>query len=447
MPPKMRLDDLRQALIYGASGQFQTHPEEIVVAAAAVVAAQCPLGDAAMTSKLVPPMEFADELPQLRDWAGQALNQVLHGPDLAELWHDSGDGDSWTATIHGLKGILARPGTDEFLALQAPGWASLAAAQRAHYPEQSRVVRWLAETEGAPWTLRSVAAFRAAAPAWHWHYLTEGLTELFQTARQPNQAGRSGTGYELTFRLLDQAAADADAQPPSWPAQLLASIAEAAHADPERCAIGSRMLLGTPISEQSSLLDKLVFVADGTFGTIQTPWGEVGFRQVFGITGPEHDAGLRWSFTGLAELLERQFPQLITIPQRRDMMTDPGFVAAVEAATLRDGSSRQVLEVGSLSLLVGPPPVIEIAAEDVALVADLIRLRLGYGRELYLASRAGGEMELLTLLPAAQDAHDIENGTVELTEQTVGVLARTLLQIAGDYRVSGLPDLVWRVVE
>ncbi|KAL5111720.1 hypothetical protein TcWFU_003174 [Taenia crassiceps] len=60
----------------------------------------------------------------------------------------------------------------------------------------------------------------------HWHYVTNGLSDLYGDARLHNCStsadGPSGFGFELTFRLRRE---PGEKSPPTWPAHLLQSLA------------------------------------------------------------------------------------------------------------------------------------------------------------------------------------------------------------------------------
>ncbi|MFF9341796.1 DUF4259 domain-containing protein [Streptomyces sp. NPDC014773] len=76
------------------------------VAAAALVAAQCPGGEPVTTS--YGPKEPLGELPvELRAEAVAALDRVLAEPsELLELWEESG-GEEWKAGVRKLRAVLA----------------------------------------------------------------------------------------------------------------------------------------------------------------------------------------------------------------------------------------------------------------------------------------------------------------------------------------------------
>ncbi|MBT2444632.1 DUF4259 domain-containing protein [Streptomyces sp. ISL-36] len=80
------------------------------VAAAALIAAQCPGGEPVTTP--YGPDEPLPELPtDLRPLAVEALDRVLTGPsELLELWGETEHGEPWKAGIVALRGVLTAAG-------------------------------------------------------------------------------------------------------------------------------------------------------------------------------------------------------------------------------------------------------------------------------------------------------------------------------------------------
>ncbi|MFC9157848.1 DUF4259 domain-containing protein [Streptomyces bauhiniae] len=77
---------------------------EVAVAAAALVAAQCPGGEPA--DPVYGPEERLPDLTGLRDLARQALDRVMTEPsELMELWAESGGGP-WRANVLQLQSVL-----------------------------------------------------------------------------------------------------------------------------------------------------------------------------------------------------------------------------------------------------------------------------------------------------------------------------------------------------
>ncbi|WP_030549253.1 DUF4259 domain-containing protein [Streptomyces albus] len=77
---------------------------EEAVAAAALIAAQCPEGEPA--DPVYGPKEPLPDLTDLRDLALQALDRVMTAPsELMDLWDES-DGGPWRTNIRNLRNVL-----------------------------------------------------------------------------------------------------------------------------------------------------------------------------------------------------------------------------------------------------------------------------------------------------------------------------------------------------
>lgn len=111
VPPGKREALLRDALtaVAGTGREDYLDSDEAVVAvaAAALVAAQCP-GGAPVTTAYGPDDPLPPLDPALRGLAVRALDRVVgEESELPELWGDSGDGAQWTAGIAELRAVLA----------------------------------------------------------------------------------------------------------------------------------------------------------------------------------------------------------------------------------------------------------------------------------------------------------------------------------------------------
>lgn len=108
-PPEKRADVLRGALtaVADMSPQDYVDDGEVAVAAAALIAAQCPGGEPVTTAygpkKPLPPLP-AD----LRPLAVRALDRVAaENSETLELWTDGGAGEEWLAGVAALRAVLA----------------------------------------------------------------------------------------------------------------------------------------------------------------------------------------------------------------------------------------------------------------------------------------------------------------------------------------------------
>ncbi|MEW2492437.1 DUF4259 domain-containing protein [Streptomyces nodosus] len=112
----------REGIVRGAltcvidTADYLEAPEsEVAVAAAALVAAQCPGGEPA--DPVYGPEELLPDLTGLRDLARQALGRVMTEPsELMELWAES-DGGPWRANIRQLQSVLLPQPSGEQLGL------------------------------------------------------------------------------------------------------------------------------------------------------------------------------------------------------------------------------------------------------------------------------------------------------------------------------------------
>ncbi|MFJ9713993.1 DUF4259 domain-containing protein [Streptomyces sp. NPDC101234] len=88
---------------------------DVAVAAAALVAAQCPGGEPA--DPVYGPKEPLPDLTGLRDLALRALDRVMTEPsELLELW-DEPDGAPWRANVRQLRNVLLPRSTGAQLSL------------------------------------------------------------------------------------------------------------------------------------------------------------------------------------------------------------------------------------------------------------------------------------------------------------------------------------------
>jgi hypothetical protein len=109
---------------------------------------------------------------------------------------------------------------EDLYPVRAPGWAAIDGALSIAHPGQTphQFTSKTAYDLGGTSPLPAISVYAGDRPA-HWHYVTYGLTELFEKSSPREDV--SGFGFELTFKLPR---APDEAQPPVWPLQLLQGI-------------------------------------------------------------------------------------------------------------------------------------------------------------------------------------------------------------------------------
>ncbi|AZM51260.1 hypothetical protein DMA15_00560 [Streptomyces sp. WAC 01529] len=97
-------------------GYLEAPESEQAVAAAALVAAQCPQGEPA--DPVYGPEEPLPDLTGLRELALQALDRITTEPsELMDLWAQSDGGGPWRANIRRLRNVLLPPPPGELHSL------------------------------------------------------------------------------------------------------------------------------------------------------------------------------------------------------------------------------------------------------------------------------------------------------------------------------------------
>ncbi|MFB7220952.1 DUF4259 domain-containing protein [Streptomyces sp. NPDC056227] len=108
-PRNKRAELIRDALtaVVGTTDYLDSDDAVVAVAAAALVAAQCPGGEPVTTA--YGPDEPLPELPvELRRLAVQAIDRVVTEPsELLELWSEGGHEEPWKEGIGRLRAVLA----------------------------------------------------------------------------------------------------------------------------------------------------------------------------------------------------------------------------------------------------------------------------------------------------------------------------------------------------
>lgn len=164
---------------------------------------------------------------------------------------------------------------------EAPGWRAIDAALKELYGDATptHVAPMLPPSLGGPGGLAGCSAYAAEG---HWHYVTYGLSALFE----PD----TGWGIELTLRVRRGDEEEA----PRWAFAVLDDLARYVLDTGNVLVPGDWMetpgaITGYPANPAAppTGLTCVAFAEDPELGRIETPHGEVTFVQVVGITVDE----------------------------------------------------------------------------------------------------------------------------------------------------------------
>ncbi|MCA1196383.1 suppressor of fused domain protein [Sphingomonas sp. R647] len=329
----------------------------------------------------------------------------------------------------------------------APGWQAIDAALAPLYAGQEpkhvgTIIKWML---GGPDPLDGISAWKRTDPVPHWHFVSYGLSELY--GKDSDNAEVSGWGFELTFRLgCDEAEED----PPAWAFSLMQNLARYVFQSGNVLGDGEWMNANGPIAlETETQLMALAFIKDPELPQIDTLHGSVDFIQIVGLTLDEMEAGKQWQTRGLLDALLPYMPLWTTDLSRSSLLKRSDVYDAVEAGKARDGSSMGVLFMPAISwsirkrLLQGSVTVIRLGAGHVEELLQSLSMRLPFGRDLYLA----GSDQAIAFAPGESMIVKEEGGNlhVSLNLTALEAVRATLRPVVGEYRVRGLPGIVWEV--
>lgn len=329
----------------------------------------------------------------------------------------------------------------------APGWDAIGQALAGLY--QGRKPRQFDNPN--PWRLGgddpldAISAWQRAEPVPHWHYVTAGLSELYD--KKNGNPAVSGVGFELTLRV---AAPLHVTEPPLWPMHLLQSLARYVFKSGNALHEGHRMSANGPISLGApTALRALGFAPDPELPAIDTPNGRLLFLQVIGLTDDEERAAQQWDLRKLLDLLRPSMPLWITDIARGSLLAEAAMLARVLDGIRTDGSSSSavytdLLEVGVRKKLLRKGTAdITLGARQIAQLAELLPLRLPFGRPLTLS----GPRCKLHFVLARRNAWRLEAGvlTISVNARTVSELCTLLHPRQGVYRLPSFQHILWNV--
>jgi hypothetical protein len=190
----------------------------------------------------------------------------------------------------------------------APGWDAIDRALVDLYGSQTPKHVGYPPGLGLGSGLQGCSAYDAGD---HWHYVTYGLTELYQKEARSHPEV-SGWGYEMTLRVVRSG----DEVPP-WPFNELEFIARYTHDNNHPFEVDDRIDRGLPITGSADTrLTAFAVTLDATLPPTTSPNGAVEFRQLVGITAAELAEMKATSTAAVLDRFRQTDPLLITDPAR-----------------------------------------------------------------------------------------------------------------------------------
>lgn len=209
--------------------------------------------------------------------------------------------------------------------LNAPGWQALDNRFCALYPDALPHQF----TSPTPYDLDSAhplpaitvweAPAQGSAPRF-WHYLSYGLSELFEKTTQ--DAEHSGLGFELTLALPRS---EDQERPPAWGLSLMQGIAGHLLRGDLSVDTGSLIALGRTLQGESAREDRpsgCVCIPDPRVGAMPGPFGRVLFLRLLGLCHDELEACQDLELAPKIDMLAELSPQAITDPEREPWAKD-----------------------------------------------------------------------------------------------------------------------------
>jgi hypothetical protein len=336
---------------------------------------------------------------------------------------------------------------DEPQETESSGWHAIERALDPLYADQppKHYGSLISYRLGGPDPLRGISAYYRTTPVPHWHFITYGLSELFE--KESSDPEISGYGFELTFRL---ACSVVVAEPPMWALNFLQNLARYVFDTGNVFTAGAYMHLNGPIClDTTTLIDAMAVVVDPELPRIDTPNGSVEFLQIVGITTQEQMAIIRWNGTKVMGLFSSRLPLYVTDLDRFCLTSDLDIRTSLEEGSNREGSMTGTLFMDHLEWTSSKPwfgprkHVITLGALQVAEIATILPLRLRFGRSLALVGK-----ELNVLFEQMEDVCIREDQNVlkvGFPEVAWMPLLNVLKPIEGLYSVPELPHLIIEV--
>ncbi|XP_045213854.2 suppressor of fused homolog [Mercenaria mercenaria] len=138
----------------------------------------------------------------------------------------------------------------------------------------------------------------------HWHYVSYGFSDLYGDNRVHQYRGSgqpSGYGFEMTMRLKK---CGNESAPPMWPSGLMNRLASYVFQTGNTLHVGDHIPWHKPLDgSEESLVQHMLVAKDPELPDLHSPYGNLDFRQVVGVTDDEMKAAQRWKGAGVLDLM------------------------------------------------------------------------------------------------------------------------------------------------
>jgi hypothetical protein len=226
----------------------------------------------------------------------------------------------------------------------ALGWKAIDAALKPIYGEQEPLHYGTQQpfVLGGPDPLDGISAYRNDnEPIPHWHFISYGLTELYD--KESSDTEISGFGFELTFRLKRDAT-DNTLEPPSWVFNFLQNFARYVVETGNIFDVGHRMPADLRVAlNYPTDIQAVVFTADPQLSEILTPHGRLKFLQVVGVTTDELDLMKQWTSADFLQVMAEDNPLLVTNLDRQSLLSHPAKAASIQERRKQTQGTRKGL--------------------------------------------------------------------------------------------------------
>lgn len=265
--------------------------------------------------------------------------------------------------------------------------------------------------------LKGISVYNVRGDNPHWHFITYGLTELYE--KESDNKEKNGYGFELTFRLKkDRNETDV----PNWAINFLNNIANYIFKTGTIFNEGHYLNTNGPIStNRNTDLKAIVFSRDVKLNEIlKTPNGEMKFIQITGITLDELEAMIAWNTDKVLDLLELPFN--ITDLDRESKLSEVA-VEKIEKGIESEGSSTKFLYVDNARMEIEYRYILTLEALYIKNLKNLFKGVVLKGEVLTIYSDY--KINFVLSIENKVEKNDI-NYNIYFTKETVGELIERL---------------------